>query len=263
MFEVSKIIGAVIDPTVLIALCLLLGVSLYASGRVFLQSIGKILILVTTLFFASLAVYPLGSWAIEPLENLYASVGLPQKVDGILLLTGDENVHVSESRHTAVGGSATQRYVHLANLARKYPEAKIVIVGTTVPSFGGEQWTTKTVSIALLESVGVQQDRVLFEEQSRTTRENAVFAYEMMKPAPTENWVLVTSGYHMPRSVLSFAKVGWRVTPSISDYFTSGKEDLSVYHRMNTNLRMLSLAAHEYYGLLSYWFLKWIDRPWP
>ena len=263
MFEVSKIIGAVIDPTALIAICLLLGISLYASGRPFFQNIGKVVILVTSLLFASLAIFPVGSWAIAPLENLFASVGLPQKVDGILLLTGDENVRVSESRDKAVGGSATQRYVHLASLVRKYPEAKIVIVGTTVPSFGGEQWTTKTVSIGLLDSVGVPYDRVLFEEKSRTTRENAVFAYEMIKPLPTENWVLVTSGYHMPRSVLSFAKAGWRVIPSISDYFTTGKDNLGIYHRMNTNLRLLSLAAHEYYGLVSYWLLKWIDRPWP
>ena len=50
-------------------------------------------------------------------------------------------------------------------------------------------------------------------QMSRDTFENAQFTKEIVKPAPGETWLLVTSAFHMPRSMGLFRKVGFEVTP--------------------------------------------------
>jgi uncharacterized SAM-binding protein YcdF (DUF218 family) len=52
-----------------------------------------------------------------------------------------------------------------------------------------------------------------FEANSRDTWENAVFTRDLVKPKPGETWLLVTSAWHMPRSVGIFRRLGFDVIP--------------------------------------------------
>ena len=61
---------------------------------------------------------------------------------------------------------------------------------------------------------------------SRNTYENAVFSKALVAPKPGEHWMLVTSAYHMPRSVGLFRKVGFAVEPYPVDWRIGGREDL-------------------------------------
>ena len=58
----------------------------------------------------------------------------------------------------------------------------------------------------------------MLERQSRNTYENAVFSKAMIAPKPGERWLLVTSAYHMPRSVGLFRKAGFPVEPYPVDW---------------------------------------------
>ena len=49
--------------------------------------------------------------------------------------------------------------------------------------------------------MGLDSGRVIYEDRSRNTFENAVYTYDLVKPAPGEKWILITSAYHMARSV--------------------------------------------------------------
>ena len=42
---------------------------------------------------------------------------------------------------------------------------------------------------------------MMFENRSRNTFENAAFTKELIKPQAGEDWLLVTSAYHMPRAM--------------------------------------------------------------
>jgi len=53
----------------------------------------------------------------------------------------------------------------------------------------------------LLEAFGVARDRITLESRSRTTDENARFTRELVGPESGERWLLVTSAFHMPRSI--------------------------------------------------------------
>ena len=52
----------------------------------------------------------------------------------------------------------------------------------------------------LLESFGISRDRVLLEDRSRNTVENAVFSKAIVEPKRGDRWLVVTSAYHMPRA---------------------------------------------------------------
>ena len=62
--------------------------------------------------------------------------------------------------------------------------------------------------------------RAAFFREASDCNENAVYAKQVLHPGPGETWVLVTSAYHMPRSVGSFEAAGWKVIPYPVDYKT-------------------------------------------
>ena len=262
MFYISKLIGMFIEPANLLALMTFLAILLGLSPDITCKRIARKVLVLVGLCVCTLAVLPVGKWALVPLENRYANVSLPDKIDGIILLTGDENATVSEARRLPIAGYATQRYVHVARLAKRYPDAKIIVVGDTRPSYPSGTVTTKMIAQSVLKSIGVPENRVVFEEQSRNTHENAMLATRLINSGSGKSWVLVTSAFHMPRSVLSFMKSGMQVVPSPSDYYTEGEIRFSLYTHMSQNLQYLNVAAHEYYGLLAYRLMGRIDRLW-
>jgi uncharacterized SAM-binding protein YcdF (DUF218 family) len=70
---------------------------------------------------------------------------------------------------------------------------------------------------AFLEAQGVPSGRILAEEASSSTRENALYTARLLKDIPGEK-VLVTGDMHMYRSVRAFRKAGLEVMPVVFPY---------------------------------------------
>ena len=72
-------------------------------------------------------------------------------------------------------------------------------------------------------------------------------------PKSGERWLLVTSGYHMPRSIGAFRKAGFDVEAYPVDYRTGGPGDLLVpFGDVSGGLSRTDTAAREWIGLLMY-----------
>ena len=81
-----------------------------------------------------------------------------------------------------------------------------------------------------------------------------VFSKELVKPQPGETWLLVTSAFHMPRSVGLFRKVGFPVIPWPVDYRTSGEEGIGLFRdNAADSLQTTTMAMREWIGLAAYW----------
>ena len=79
-------------------------------------------------------------------------------------------------------------------------------------------------------------------------------------PKPGENWLLVTSAFHMPRSVGLFRKVGFPVIPWPVDYRTSGAEGIGLFRdNPADSLQTTTTAIREWIGLAAYWLSGRID----
>ena len=92
------------------------------------------------------------------------------------------------------------------------------------------------------------------DRRSRTTDENARFTRELVTPRPGERWLLVTSAFHMPRSVGVFRAAGFDVEAYPVDWGLRGWSDaLLPLETLGHGLRRADLAMHEWSGLAAYW----------
>ena len=261
IFSFYKIVGMLLDPVNLCVLFLFLAAITSFSKQERAARVARRFVAVLALLFLLCAVLPVGEWALMPLENKFPTK-LPKRVDGILLLTGDENPTLSEARGVPVVGYSAQRYIYAARLAQRYPKAKIVVVGTTVPLFPSRKVKTRQISAEALKNIGIKRSRIIFEEESRTTHENAALAAKLIKPKKKETWILLTSAFHLPRAKLCFDYEKWKTIPVATDYLTRPKLFFEPSFNFSYQLRLLKTAAHEYVGLASYWLAGWIDKPW-
>jgi uncharacterized SAM-binding protein YcdF (DUF218 family) len=102
----------------------------------------------------------------------------------------------------------------------------------------------------------VPRERVIAEDRSRNTVENAEFSKALAKPQPGERWLLVTSAYHMPRAIGIFREAGFDVEPYPVDWRTSGSGDaLRPFPTVGDGLRRTDTAVREWVGLLVYWLM--------
>jgi uncharacterized SAM-binding protein YcdF (DUF218 family) len=151
-------------------------------------------------------------------------------------------------------GSSGARATELVALAYKFPEARVAFSGGSADLLGGGISEADVAEI-FFSQLGLPRDRVTFERKSRNTYENATFTRELLQPKPIENWVLVTSAFHMPRAVGAFKRAGFSVTPFPVDYFTFG--DRGDYLRYTFSpieaLQLTDTAVKEWVGLTIYW----------
>lgn len=265
-YYLAKILGFLILPS---NTALVLGlIGLIASFTNRFQRFGRFLMGFSILAFAAMGLSPLGNLMIQPLEERFptATIAPGTKIAGIIILGGAVDTHISTGRHDAALTDSAERMTAAAGLSRQFPDAKIIFTGG-VGTLGGQIWGDTTEADAarqLFQSFGIPDERMLFESRSRDTYENAQFTYQLLKPAPGQTYLLVTSGYHMPRSMALFRKAGFDVMPYPVNYRTAGPQDaMRPFYAMSDGLRQCNLAAREWIGLLSYWMAGRIDEIFP
>jgi uncharacterized SAM-binding protein YcdF (DUF218 family) len=212
------------------------------------------LIVSSLVLLAIAGLSPLGNALILPLEQRFppwdASRGAP---DGIVLLGGMIAPDISLARGTVSLNDAAERITATAELARRYPAARIVMTGGSSAVIFDEE-PEAPFAVRQLEALGVAHDRITAEEQSRNTIENAVFSRLIANPKPGERWLLVTSAYHMPRAMAVFRAAGFPVEAYPVDWRTRGPADvLRPFPSLSDGLRRTDTAVHEWVGLFAYW----------
>ncbi|MCX5515257.1 YdcF family protein [Kaistia algarum] len=248
-FYLAKLGWYFAQPSAL--LLVLLFVGLVAIGLGCVRSGGS-LVLVSTAGLLIAGFLPLGPAMMLPLEDRFPRTDPKGPVAGIVVLGGAIDTRISESRGDYALADAAERMTEAVRLARLYPEAKIVFTGGSADVIPDGS-TESDPARAFLLAMGLPADRLIIEGRSRDTAENARFTKELVQPKPGETWLLVTSAWHMPRSIGCFRAVGWDVTAWPTDYRTSGPADLwSPMSRPSSGLAMVDLAAKEWIGLVAY-----------
>ncbi len=137
-------------------------------------------------------------------------------------------------------------------LGRQYPEAKLVFTGGT-GSLTGQEYKAAGVAKVLFEQQGLDLSRITFERESRNTYENALLTKKLVQPDKGETWLLITTAWHMPRSVGIFCKQQWPVIPYPVDHATDPDDLFSIRFSLAGNLRNLNIATREWIGLFAYY----------
>lgn len=192
---------------------------------------------------------PVGVWLMHPVENLYPRPTLPSRIDGILILGGGSNSDIHGSRGVPNGNYGLARLAAAAGVARLHPEARVVFSGGPAPV---GHWDSEAAAAKkILTGLGVPPERIILEADSRNTWENFIYTKAIVKPKDGEQWVLVTSAFHMPRAMKITNKVKWPMLPWPSDYMTA-TNSLYEFRQFPENLHRTDLAVHEGIGVLVY-----------
>jgi len=156
-----------------------------------------------------IAVFPVGDVLLSPLEKRFPSPGhLPDNVDGIILLGGAERVQQSFLWQKVELNKSSERFFEFLRLVKKYPHAQHVFTSGS-GDIAFQNYKGAQVAKMLFKEQGLDTSKIIFESQSRNTYENAVFTRRLIEPKSGENWVLITSAAHMPRSMGVFSPGLW------------------------------------------------------
>ncbi len=252
LFIISKLLWLLLAPSMLLLILAWLGLLLVLRHR---RRAGLACLIVALGALAAIAVLPIGDAMLAPLEDRFPEVTvLPADVTGIIVLGGAIETDLSAARGMPSLNEAAERMTSLVTLARHYPKARLAFTGGNGELIHAPMMEAE-VARALWTQLGVDQSRITYESQSRTTYENAVLLKALLRPRPGQLWLLVTSAWHMPRAVGLFRQAGWTVLPYPVGYKTAPTLMTAIRGSLPERLAMVDRATHEWVGLVAYWLL--------
>jgi uncharacterized SAM-binding protein YcdF (DUF218 family) len=250
-YVAGRIVWLLLRPSNLLLLMALVGVLGMGRRR---RPWAARLVTASVLLMTLVTLLPVGLWLTIPLEARFPRPAeIPRQVDGIVVLGGGVQGWLTRARGVPSFDATMERFASIPDLARRYPDARILFTGGTAWDNRGSGWTEARVIRQFLADQGLPPDRVTFEDRAQSTRENAVFSLQLAGPQPGQRWLLVTSAKHMPRAMGVFRAAGWpELEPWPVDYRTKGTFGLEGETVLSSRLYELDEAAYEWYGLLYY-----------
>lgn len=250
----SKLVWWLIEPRNSLLLLLLLGTAVLFTRW---WRAGRSVIVLTLVVVLLAAALPLGEWLLRPIESRFPPVVvLPERVDGILVLGGVVDDYVIGKRGVprSLSAAGSPRLDAFLELSKRYPNARHVFTGGSIQLINDRD-TEADVVRRIFARLGLDTTRIVFEDRSRNTWENAVYSHELIKPVPEEKWLMITSARHMPRAVGVFRKVGWTVIPFPVDFVTDEEIKIEPQFGLGLGLNFLSEALREWIGLVAYYWM--------
>jgi uncharacterized SAM-binding protein YcdF (DUF218 family) len=259
-FVAAKVFWFVAEPPHLILIAFVVAGLLWLTP--WRRFSGPIAAAAATLYGA-IIVLPLGTWLMLPLEARFPPpASPPPHVDGVIVLGGAVEPRLSLLRGQPQLNDSGERMLAMLELARRYPEAKLVFTGGSGRLVDAEAREADTAK-DLMTRVGLPSERVIYERDSRDTAENAVMSKAIVKPRPGETWLLVTSAWHMPRAVGVFRQAGWPVVAWPVDYASEGDSAWRINVSGLEGQRRFKVALREWIGLIAYRLMGRTDQLFP
>jgi uncharacterized SAM-binding protein YcdF (DUF218 family) len=150
-----------------------------------------------------------------------------------------------------LGGSSLRGIDMVEALSRDYPEARIIFSGYTA------------TTVDRYARLGGDPARVYVESRPRTTFEDAQYSAALLKPKPSERWLLVTLALHMPRAVGCFRAAGFQVQPYPLGVTATLPDFFAPYATGSVAFYYLDFAAKEWIGLIAYRLMGRTDALFP
>jgi uncharacterized SAM-binding protein YcdF (DUF218 family) len=260
-YHVSKVGWFFLEPSNFLTAVSAAGILLIVMG---LRRLGRALAGGGVALLLLFGLTPAANWLILPLEMRFPPPQLDgRRVDGIVVLGGALLERQTLAHGPAALNDAGERIVAMADLARRFPEARVIFTGGA-GVYSGAPIPEGEVLRRKLGEFGLAPDRVVIESRSVNTHENATLTKSIADPKPGETWLLVTSAWHMPRSVGIFRKQGWEVLAYPVDHRTAGWGDAwRWFSTVSDGLRRTDVAMREYVGLVVYRLTERTDQLFP
>ncbi|WP_457676117.1 YdcF family protein [Thiolapillus sp.] len=187
-------------------------------------------------------------WLVSTLEHEWppVSAGDAPPADAIVLLGGMIRGVVPGMNLPDLSGSV-DRIFHAAALYREGKAPVLLLAGGNATGYRSEAESMRR----MIQMLGVPDDVLLLENQSRNTRQNARYSADLLNARGVHDILLVTSAYHMRRAKREFERQGFRVFPAATDYQVVNRPvTLLDWMPEAGALQQTTRAIKEYLGLL-------------
>jgi uncharacterized SAM-binding protein YcdF (DUF218 family) len=186
------------------------------------------------------------------LEN---DLHIPANTSGDVIILLGGGVYDKAPDLSGIGAPSEEMLGRVVTAVRLQKRMNVAVIISGGAVFQGRQAEAPIVKRFLID-LGVPANKVIIEDKSRDTIENAKYTKEICERYNFKKPLVVTSAYHMRRAVISFEKAGMKVTP-FPAYFKTWKnkkygwED---YLPDASDIKKSYMALHEYLGILLYKF---------
>lgn len=247
MFILKKVIASFILPPGIFILMLFISAFWFLLKRN--KTAGLFNSLLGILIWG-LSTSPISNALLFGLEHRYQ---IPQNPGGdvIILLGGTSNWGAPDlTGKGSLSGNMMARVITAVRLQRMLHVPVIVSSGQVYEDLPSDAHVVKR----FLTDLGVPPDKVILEDKSRDTMENAIYSSKLCKRLGFKRPLLVTSAFHMARALLSFQKVGIKVAPIPAQFYTWQERKYSWHDYLPniSNLKRTVLAIREKLGYFIY-----------
>lgn len=233
-FYLSKILGPVLNPSnlLIIIFVFLFIIYLIKKNKIILNFLSLNIFLIIVIAF-----FPTGVSGLKLLEKEYLlkskDILKYQNIKNIIVLSGQDN-----------------RILASIKLANNYPESKIFYVGGSPLLISNKDQVTNARTF--YKDLDFDMDRIYFLSEPRNTIESFVKIKELnLKFSET---VLITTGFHMKRSMMIAKKKGVKVLPYPVNFTPISKPPfLNSYQSFNVakNLSNFNTFFREIIGIIA------------
>jgi uncharacterized SAM-binding protein YcdF (DUF218 family) len=237
MFLLKKVFGLMLMPMSILMVLFFIGISMLWSYR--RQPMAKKILTIATLLFILSGYGVFSHWPLEKLENLYPPLDIGaaklSNIKWIVVFGGDPDETVI-------------RLVEGVLIYRNLSGAKLLVSGGKVYASAPESACAKMARMAM--NLGVKPSDIVQENTSRDTKDEARIIKSLIGD---KRFILVTSAYHMPRSMLLFMAQGMHPIPSPTGYLIQAESHLSPewFFPSAYGIRTTELVVHEVLGIIS------------
>jgi uncharacterized SAM-binding protein YcdF (DUF218 family) len=251
MFVISKLIWILGQPLslafFLAAIATLAALLRWRLSGLLCSALSALLLFVT-LFTST------GSVLTQGLEDRFPRpVSDPADLKCMIVLGGGFATEVTTVRGGYELNAAGDRFLEALRLAKKYPQSTILVSGGDGTITGHDEGDA-VIAERMFAAFGIDKARVIEDPTSRTTYENAINTKALLAKSGLSDCLLITSGFHMPRSMGIFRELGIPVIPWPVDYRSGGDEYLRLdATQPSLNAELLAIAVREWIGLVGYY----------
>lgn len=247
MFIFKKILSHfILPPGIFILILFFIGISLLIK-RMWKNAL---MIFLTGSCLWLFSITPFSDFLYTWLES---DLNTPKKPNGdvIILLSGGVYGKALDFTGKGVPKEDTLHRIITAVSLQKQLKLPIIVSGGRI--YRHSESEAPIIKRYLID-LGVPSNKIILEDKSRDTYENIKFSVLLCKKMGFKRPILVTSAYHMKRSLLSFEKSGIDVLPFPSKFMTKINKRYTWNNFMPdaSELRHTYIAMHEYLGLLAH-----------
>ncbi len=248
-FALSKIVFFFAQPSSLLVFLIAAGL---LAGAVGFRRIGRVVGGAGVAMLLVLTLTPLGPLLLTDLEDRFPPPPIDaEKPAGIVVLGGFTDSRMQERRGVVGVNEGVSAIFVVADLAKRWPDVPIVLTGGSSGLISAASVSEAEQMKRMLVAVGVAPERLILEEASRTTWENATETRRLVHPEAGARWWLVAPAFHLPRATATFRAAGWSgIVARPGSYATTGR--IGFRPPLVWGLVTADMAVKEWLGLLAY-----------